>query len=64
MPTTEIVMVPLVPGTAIGDPSNQGSAVVKDILTTLNQQDGYQDTHFGMQIESPDKLQMLFSRLS
>lgn len=62
MPTTEIATIPLVPGTAIGDPSNQGATVVKDIITTLRQQDGYQDTHFGMQIESPDKLQMLFSK--
>lgn len=62
MPITEIATIPLVAGTAIGDPANQGSAVVKDIITTLRQQEGYQDTHFGMQIESPDQLQMLFSK--
>ena len=61
MPTTEIALIPLLPGTSIGDPSNPGAAVVASVASTLRQQDGFQEMHFGTQVESPEVLQMLFN---
>lgn len=61
MPTTEIALIPLTPGTSIGDPSNPGAAVVKDVATTLRQQPGFQEMHFGTSVEDPSTLQMLFN---
>lgn len=60
MPTTEIALIPLTPGTAIGDPSNPGAAVLASVASTLRQQPGFCSMHFGTQVESPEVLQMLF----
>jgi heme-degrading monooxygenase HmoA len=60
MPTTEIALIPLTPETSIGDPSNPGAAVLKDVSTTLHQQPGFRSMHFGTQVESPNILQMFF----
>lgn len=59
MPTTEIAVVSLTPGTAIGDPSDPGAIVLQDVATTLHQQPGVQAIHFGTQVESPETLQLL-----
>ena len=61
MPTTEIATISLTPGTSIGDPSNPGAAVLADVATTLRQQDGFQEMHFGTSVETPSSLQMLFN---
>jgi len=61
MPTTEIALIPLLPGTSIGDPSNPGAAVVASVASTLRQQPGFQEMHFGTQLETPSILQMLFN---
>jgi quinol monooxygenase YgiN len=61
MPTTEIAVMPLTAGTSIGEPTNPGAAVLKDLTTTLRQQDGFQEIHFGTQVESPDTLQLLIN---
>lgn len=60
MPTTEIALIPLTPGTSVGDPSNPGAAVLASITSTLRQQPGFRSTHFGTQVENPSILQMLF----
>jgi heme-degrading monooxygenase HmoA len=60
MPTTEIALIPLTPGTSIGDPSNPGATVLASVASTLRQQPGFRSMHFGTQVESPEILQMLF----
>jgi hypothetical protein len=62
MPTTEIAVIPLIAGTSIGDPESHAAAVMRDIVTTLHQQDGLQQVHFGAQVESPNVLQMMISK--
>lgn len=52
MPTTEVLTVPLKPGSDIGDPSNEAAAVVKDVCDKLSSTNGVQQIHFGMQVES------------
>jgi hypothetical protein len=58
MPTTEVLVVALKPGSNIGDPSNPAASVLKEVGDTLIQTDGVQDVQFGMQIESPDTFQL------
>jgi len=62
MPTTEIAVMPLIAGTAIGDPDSHAAAVMRDTVATLHQQDGLLNVYFGSQIESPDVLQMMISK--
>jgi len=62
MPTTEIAVIPLIAGASIGDPGSHAAAVMRDIVTTLHQQDGLQQVHFGAQVESPNVLQMMISK--
>lgn len=62
MPTTEIATIPVVAGTSIGNPDDHGAAVMKDTTTTLHQQLGLQQIHFGSQVENPDIVQMLISK--
>ncbi|SMY28711.1 unnamed protein product [Zymoseptoria tritici ST99CH_1A5] len=59
MPTTEIFIAALKPGSNIGDPSNEAAQTLKSVGDTLIQTDGVQDIHFGMQVESPNTLQLL-----
>jgi hypothetical protein len=62
MPTTEIAVIPLIAGASIGDPESHAATVMRDIVTTLHQQDGLQQVHFGAQVESPHVLQMMISK--
>jgi len=61
MPTTEIAIIPLKPGSNIGDPSDLSAQVLSDATATIKQQDGIQQVHFGTQHESPDVLQLMIS---
>lgn len=62
MPTTEIAVIPVIAGTSIGDPNDHGAAIMKATSSTLHQQPGLQEIHFGTQVESPDNVQMLISK--
>jgi len=61
MPTTEVAILPLVAGSKIGDPNDTSSKVVQGCLNTLNQQDGFQQVHFGTWVESENNLQLLIN---
>lgn len=52
MPTTEILVVPLKPGSDIGDPGNEAAAVLKEVGDQLKNTPGVQQINFGMQVES------------
>jgi len=62
MPTTEIAIIPLHPGTAIGDPDTEAAQIIKECADTITRQPGCQEINFGPTIESPDVLQMLISK--
>lgn len=52
MPTTEILTIPLKPGSDISDPSNEAAKIVKDFSTEVSKFKGVQQIYFGMQVES------------
>jgi hypothetical protein len=52
MPTTEILVASLKPGSNIGDPSNEAAAILKEVGDQLNNTEGVQQINFGMQVES------------
>lgn len=57
-PTTEIVKVPLKPGIDIDDADSPAGKVLHDTFITLQQQDGFQRLHKGLQVENPSILQV------
>ena len=63
MPTTEIAILPLLPGAEIGDPNNPAAAVIKNSGDTLSKTDGVQMVQFGMQVENPNQFQMMISKI-
>jgi len=56
--TTEVVIVPMPANTNIGDPADEAAQILKDVCDVLSEQSGWQQIHFGTQIEHPDTLQM------
>lgn len=61
MPTTEILVCPLVAGSEIGDPGNPAAQILKEVGQTLSTTDGVQQINFGMQVENPNTFQLLVS---
>ena len=61
MPTTEIAVCALKAGVNIGDDNDNASQIFKDFGSYLQQQDGMQQLYFGMQVESPQTLQLFVS---
>ncbi|KAK4933828.1 hypothetical protein LTR66_003239 [Elasticomyces elasticus] len=59
MPVTEVLIMPLTAGSDIKDINSPAGKIVKDLVDTLHQQDGFQHVHLGTQIESPDVLQLM-----
>lgn len=62
MPTVEKVVAPLPAGVRIGDPADPVAVTLKEVLTTVLQQDGCQQARFGTQIENPQNLELLISK--
>lgn len=59
MPTTEVFIMPMAPGSAIGDPENQAAVIAKESLETLSKQKGLVGIQFGTQKENPEVFQAL-----
>lgn len=59
MPTTELVVLSLKPGSEIGDPENNAAVVLKQTCETLVHRDGCQQVHFAMVMEDSSKLRLM-----
>lgn len=62
MPTTEVLVCPLIAGAELGDPSNAAAVVLKEVGDTLNKKEGVQSIHFGVWIEQPSTFQLIVSK--
>lgn len=62
MPTTELVVLTLKPGSNIGDPENEAAVVLKQTADTLHGTPGCQAVHFGSVVEDESKLRLLIGR--
>jgi hypothetical protein len=62
-PVTEICYLTLKPGADVHAPGSAAAQAWNDIVTTLSQQDGYQSSHWGTQIENPNVLIMMIGIL-
>ena len=58
-PATEVATIPLQPGAAIEDLDSSAGKVWAATLDTVSQQEGYQRSYFGREIESSNVIQLL-----
>lgn len=61
MPTTEVAIVQLVPGSEIGNPENATAKALQDSTNVIRQQDGCQEVLLGAGVESSQTATMLIS---
>ena len=57
-PATEVVSFPLPAGAEIKNPDSAAGKVFKDVLGTLFQQEGYQRSYFGRQVENSNTIDL------
>jgi hypothetical protein len=62
-PVTEICYLTLKPGADVNEPGSTAAQTWNDIVTTVLQQEGYQSSHWGTQIENPNILIMMIGIL-
>jgi hypothetical protein len=56
---TEICYLTLKPGLDLEAPDSTAAQTWNDIVTTVSQQEGYQNSYWGRQIENPNELLLL-----
>lgn len=63
-PATELATIPLVSGATIEDADSPAGKVWQSTLDTVSQQEGYQRSYWGREIENPSVLQLFVGKTS
>jgi len=58
-PVTEVAFIPLKAGVDVDDENNPAYQAWQETLRTVSQQEGYQRSHYGTELEDPSTLQLL-----
>ena len=63
-PATELATIPLVSGATIEDADSPAGKIWQSTLGTVSQQEGYQRSYWGREVENPSVLQLFIGKSS
>ena len=61
-PATELATIPLVSGATIEDPNSPAGKIWQSTLDTVSQQEGFQRSYWGREVENPSVLQLFVGK--